>query len=175
MASAAVVMAISGAFTAVTTVIGAIQQNKIHKYNAKVAENDAIAAEQRSKFESEKQQRRAKIMQGRLANGLAGNGGDLTEGSPLSLLAESAYNAEVDRQVIIYEGAVSASRSRARAEGERAAGRAALTSGILKGVSQGVGAFGRYSSMTGGVQDTVTGAQSAAAGGWGTSPLGEFS
>lgn len=76
-------------------------------YNRMVAERNATAAQQQAQQTAEIQQRQAKQQIGAIAVGY-GASGVTSEGSPLDVLASSASNAELDRQTVLYHGALQA-------------------------------------------------------------------
>ena len=76
-------------------------------YNRIVAERNAQAAQQQAAQTAMIQQRQARQQMGAAAVAY-GAAGVTPEGSPLDVLGSSASNAELDRQTIIYHGALQA-------------------------------------------------------------------
>jgi len=104
MAELPIFFAIASAlFSAVGAISQAGQQASAEKHNAKAAERNAQIARQQAAADAEAQQRdaRKRIGAQRAAIGASGVG---IEGSPLDALEESAANAELDRQNILYRG-----------------------------------------------------------------------
>ena len=66
------------------------------KYNAKLAENEAIAKEQQAHVESQQMQKQKERLQAAQRAGFAKGGAMITEGTPLLLMAEQAGQAELD-------------------------------------------------------------------------------
>ena len=66
------------------------------KYNAKLAENEAIAKEQQAHVESQQMQKDKERLAASQRAGFAKGGAVITEGTPLLLMAEQAGNAELD-------------------------------------------------------------------------------
>lgn len=102
-----IIAAVGSALGTVVSVFGAIQQGQqasdAAEYDAKVAERNATIARQQAAADADAQQRdaRRRIGAARAAYGAAGVD---VEGSPLDALEESAANAELDRQNILYRG-----------------------------------------------------------------------
>ena len=101
---------LQGVGTAVS-VIGAIQgagaASDAASYNAKVAENNAIAARQQAAANAEAQSRAARQRIGQMEANYGASGISM-EGSALDILEQSARDAELDRLNIIYGGEVRA-------------------------------------------------------------------
>lgn len=136
-ATTAIMVGLAAVSTAVG-VAGSIQQGQAQK---KMAERNAQAIEQNTKFNAARQQDRAQRMaaQGRVN---IAKSGVQTSGSPLDVLADSAMQSELDHLSIIRSGDSQAALS--RYEGASAAQRgyfgAATTA--LYGASRAMGAFG---------------------------------
>lgn len=145
--------------------VGAIQQgnaaNAAGKYNAQVAEMNATLADRRAKDALERgaveeQQKRAQVaqLQGRQRAAMAANGVDLTFGSPLDTLVDTAVLGDLDALTIrqnsareAYDFRVQGVNSRADAGLSRASGRAAQTGGYLAAggtVLGGAADIGKY-------------------------------
>lgn len=95
----------------------------IQEFNAQVAENDAIAARQSAEFEESRQRRRDKRI---LASQKAafGAAGVTAEGSPLTVIQDSAEEGEIDALAIRYSGSIQEARAKSAAAAERASARA---------------------------------------------------
>ena len=121
----------------------------ISEYNAQVSEQDAKAAEMSAEAAAERQARQGAELQA-TQKAQYGRSGVLFSGSPLTVMADTASQLELDRQMILHEGATAASRYRSKAKGERmgadaygsqakAYGRSATLAGgssLLSGLSQ---------------------------------------
>ncbi len=115
---------ISAGLSAVSAISSANQQKAASKYNQQVAENQAIAARQQAGANAEMQRRSSEKKIGSMQASYAASGVSI-EGSALDILEESARNAEMDRQNIIYGGELRAIGSEGTAmleksQGERA-------------------------------------------------------
>lgn len=139
------------ATSAVSTGLGvysSVQQGAAQKsaadFNAAVARNDAIAAQQQAGFEARQISRRNRMRQASRRARYAASGVELS-GSATDVMFDSAVQEELDRQAALYRGEIRAGRSRAEADLQTAAGRNARTSSyfsaagtLLGGVSQGL-------------------------------------
>lgn len=136
--------------------IGAIKQgqaaNAAAKYNAQVANNNAQVAEQQAQSQAMVQGRRAMMQNGGLLANMAANGVDVGEGSAVDILSQSAANAEMDRQNIIYNGRVRAQSLRSQAQLDTFQGETAQQNGYMSAagalLSGGAKAYG-YSQGAG--------------------------
>lgn len=131
-------IALAVAATAMTA-IGQVRQGQAAKaaadYNAQVANNNAAVAEQQAQSQAMVQGRRASMQNGALLANMAANGVDATEGSPLDILSQSAANAEMDRQNIVYNGRVKAQSLRNQAQLDTFQGETAQTNGWMSAAS----------------------------------------
>ena len=133
----------ASAVSGVVGAIGSIQQGrsqaKIGEYNAKVAQNQAIAAQQKAEFDEKRQRQQARLFAGKQRNILSESGGELRDaGDVLSMTAEEA---EIDALAIRYGGNVAAQAAQqkgalAKAQAKQAskssymqAGKSLLTAG----------------------------------------------
>lgn len=154
MAFLPVVLAVAG--TAMTA-IGQIRQGQAAKaaadYNAQVANNNAIVAEQQSQSQAMVQGRRAMMQNGGLLANMAANGIEVGEGSPIDILSQSAANAEMDRQNIVYNGRVKAQSLRNQAQLDTFQGETAQSNGFMSAagtlLSGGSKAWGMSQGGTG--------------------------
>ena len=128
-------------------------QARINDYNARVAEQDARATEQMTKFEQLQQLRRGQRIMGSLKARLGASGALVSEGAPLALLADQAFELELENALIGAQGRTQASRYQSEAQGYRlGAGTArqrasaATTAGYL---NVGSTILGGFSSMYG--------------------------
>lgn len=127
-------------------------QNAAQKYNAKVAENQALAARQQAEFAANQQRERSRrlIANERALYGTAGV--DVSAGSPLLVVADSAKQAELDAQATLAGGAARSSGFEAQGTLDRFMGRQAVQAGnlgagatLLSGAASGASAYARYS------------------------------
>src|SRR5262245_58059242 len=105
---------ISEAAAIVGTVVAAagavssgIAQSHAADYSAQVAQQNAQLAKQQAQQNAEIQAAQARQQLGATAAAY-GASGVTAEGSPLDVLASSAYKAEMDRQTILYDGRIKA-------------------------------------------------------------------
>jgi hypothetical protein len=134
------------------------QQAKAQKYNAKVAQNQALAAQQAAGLRADAVRERAKRIEATNVARAAGGGIVPTAGSPLFVMADNAMQAELDAQRVQYGGEVDAmgfeSQARLAKFGARRASEAgALRAGstLLSGASSAFGAYSAYSGRSRGV------------------------
>jgi hypothetical protein len=113
-------------------------------FNAAVARNDAIAAQQQAASESRQLSRRNRLRAATRRARFAASGIELS-GSAEDVMFDSAVQDELDRQNALYRGELRARRSKAEAGLQEAMGRNAVTSSYLNasgtffgGVSQGL-------------------------------------
>ncbi|HEY7824469.1 MAG TPA: hypothetical protein VIG24_16630 [Acidimicrobiia bacterium] len=134
------------------------------RYNAQVAEMNATLADRRAKDAIERgaveeQQKRAEVaqLQGRQKAAMAANGVDLTFGSPLDTLVDTAVLGDLDALTIrqnsareAYDFNVQGMNSRADATLSRANARSAKTGGYLNAgatvLGGGASAYKQYNS-----------------------------
>lgn len=100
----------------------------IAEFNAQVQEREAEALRLKSRFEQERQVKRAERVKATLTAGIAAAGG---LGSPVAvdLAAEQAAELELENLLIGFEGEVGAQRALSQAEIDRLSGRVARRRG----------------------------------------------
>ncbi|TQV80770.1 hypothetical protein [Denitrobaculum tricleocarpae] len=128
--------------------LGAIQEARASsaasEFNAKIADNNAIIAEQNAAAD-ETRQRRAAGRQAAASRAAIGAAGVTLEGSPMEVLEDQALEAELDALNIRYGGRLQASNYRSQAQLDRSAARSARTQGFLSAGStllRGAAQFG---------------------------------
>ncbi len=104
-------------------------QEAIANRNAILAERQGEAEQQAAIVEARKQEREGKALKGRQRAALAKSGVEISRGTPLAVIVETAENLEADRLTILREGAISASRRKGQADVLRAQGSAAKARG----------------------------------------------
>ena len=146
---------------------GSIQQGqaaaKAAKYNNQVAEMNATISERRAKDAvergaTEEQKKRQQVQQvlGQQQAAMAANGVDLTFGSPLDTIVDTAVLGELDALTIrsnayreSYDYQVDAANKRAGGQLALMEGKAAKTAGYLDGFGTILGGVGKaYSSYS---------------------------
>lgn len=135
-------------------------QSQALKYNATVAENQAIAARQQAAYlaDREREQTRRVLSRQRALYGTAGV--DVGVGSPLMVMADSARQGELNAQAVLAGGAARAQGYQAQAQLDRyMAGQARSAGQIGAGVSllSGLASAGtQYRSYSGGTPSPGT-------------------
>lgn len=105
--SATTLLIVATAVSAVGTVVGAIGQSNADKFNSQVAAQNATVAQQQAQAAAKMQRENALKALGATTAAYGASGVSM-EGSPLDVLANSASNAERDRQNILYQGQIRA-------------------------------------------------------------------
>lgn len=142
-----------GIFSAIGSVVSAVgaiaqgqAQQRVANYNAKVAENTAIAERQRASYEAGLiEEEKQRVLGAQRAAGTSA-GMDISQGTPIVVLGDSAKNAEADILARKYSGETQAVAYENDAHRFRAEGRAAKTAGIIGGFSTLLGGFGKAAS-----------------------------
>ena len=150
LAIAAIATAVVGAGV---SAVSSMQQGKsaqnLANHNAKIAQNDALAARQKAEFDARAQERQAKLFAGTQRVSMAGTGGELLDMGDVRDM--SAEEAELEHLAILYGGemgyrAGQQKATLARFEGsvakQRATGQAA--SSLLTGASSAAGMGAKY-------------------------------
>ena len=135
--------------SAAATVLGgfsAYQQGKtaeaLAEYNATVAEREGKAKEKASEIEAQRFQRQAAALEAEQVAAY-GKSGVTFRGSPLTVMAETAKNLELDRQMILQEGLRAREFAEAEAHAHRLRGQAAGQQGRYAML----GSFGQAGSI----------------------------
>lgn len=119
--------------------VGAIQQGmaaeQTGKYNAAVSTRNEIISNQNAAQDSVAQAADAARKIGATRAAYAKAGVQLDEGSPLTVLAESARNAELDRQTIFYNGRIQAQGYSSQARIDRFNGASDATANNISGAA----------------------------------------
>lgn len=127
----AVMTIVSLAFSAMSAISQGRQQKNAADYNAAVANNNAIAARQQAAANAQAQARESRRRIGTARAGYGASGVAL-EGSPLDIIEQSAMEAELDRQNILYAGDLKAQGYESTATLERSKGKNAMSSAYFK-------------------------------------------
>lgn len=107
-----------------------VNQNKLYEYNARVNKIQAAEVQNKAIYEATLHRKQTRALIGRQRAGMAAAGLSLTEGSPMSLIEETAAKSETDAQMILREGLINRQAYEAAAWQNKAAGTMALTRGI---------------------------------------------
>lgn len=106
-------------------------QSKIMEYNARVAEQNAVAAKQQAEYEADKLKKQRKRMLGR-QRALYASSGVQFEGSPLLAMADTAAEYEMDILATQRTGLVNARQYQSEAALQKAKAASTRTTGVLK-------------------------------------------
>jgi hypothetical protein len=113
------------------------------RYNARVSENEAVAARQASEFEIDQNRRRRALALGEMSAATAGSG--LTaEGSPLLAQSQLAAESELDELAIRYSGSIAEAQARSKAAAERLQAASYRRGGIYAGGASLLKGFSRF-------------------------------
>ena len=159
MAVSAIVSVVVAAVSAYLQYEQAQAQAAAMRYNAKVAENQAIGAQQQAQYVADRQreQTRRLLSRQRALYGTAGV--ELAAGSPLMVQADSARQGELDAQASLASGAGRALGFQSQAKIDRfMAGRTETMGSIKAGatlLSGFVEGYGKYRTSTSGNTITV--------------------
>lgn len=118
----------------VISAVGAISQavsaRNAAKYNAAVAERNAVISRQQAAANEAAQRRDAFRAMGRIRAGY-GAAGVATEGTPLDVLEDSAAEAELDALNIRYKGEIAAMGYESEAQLQKTRAKSALVTGVF--------------------------------------------
>ena len=124
-------------------------QAALGEFNAKVSEQDAIATEMKTKFDQVRQIRMGERIMGRTRAKLGASGAVLSEGAPLAVMADQAFELELENALIGHEGMTEAARHRSDAVAMRMGasaaerrGKAAMTAGYINAGASLLSGFG---------------------------------
>lgn len=134
-------------FSAVGAISQGVQASNAADYNAAVARNNALAARQQASANAEAQGRESRRRLGAM-RAAYGASGVTMEGSPLDVIEQSAMEAELDRQNILYSGELKASGYEGTSELEEAKGSSAMTGSLFSAGSSLLTGYGQYRTQT---------------------------
>lgn len=139
---------------AAVAAVGAIEQGlsaqQAGKFNAQVANRNQILSNQNAAQDATAQAADAARRIGATRAAYAKGGVQLDEGSPLTVLEDSARNAELDRQTILYQGRIQAQGYSDQSHLDTYSGNAAATAGYIGGASSLLkGGYDMYSRSGG--------------------------
>lgn len=128
-------------------------QQQAYEYNAKVAEANAEAQKTETTYEEQQSHERLRRLMGTQRTLYAKAGVDLSSGSPLLVLAETAAEGAEEIQAIRYGGDVAATKELNQARLDRMYGKNTYNAGMIGAGSTfltGLGQAGtQYASMMG--------------------------
>jgi hypothetical protein len=127
-------------------------QKKMADYNAKVAENSAIASRQQSEFEATRIRDRARRIQGSQVTAFS-KSGLMLSGSAVDVANDSSIQSEIDALTTMYKGNMTGNSYQDEANATRWQGNEASSLGkigagatVLGGLSEGAGYLSQASS-----------------------------
>lgn len=122
--------ALGAGVSAVSALQQGAAQADANRYNAQVAENNALAARQKAAFDEALRREQLARIQAQARANIGKAGGDFS-GSALDIMAENAAAAELDALAVRYGGAVRAGGLEAQAAVDRAQATSARQSGYF--------------------------------------------
>ena len=149
-----IISAIIAVAGAMFSAYGAIQQGQaasdVAKYNAEVAEQEAQAARNKAAYEEGLYRDNAEKLKARQRMSFLASGVDISEGTPLLSLGESAANIEMDAMAIRYGGEAEAIKAKQAAQLYGMKGKQAVQasyfqagSSLMTGAAQATGSLSR--------------------------------
>jgi len=125
---------IAAVLSTAATVYSGYQSYKAEKANARIAEQNALAAEQKAEYDAKIHRDKVRrILSSQIAK--YGKSGVGFEGSPLLALEETVGEGKLDELAILYGGDLEASQQRSQASIHRMQGRTAFGTSLLQGGS----------------------------------------
>lgn len=125
-------------------------QKEASEFNAKVAENNAMAAEQQGQFDAQQIRDKNRRLVASQRAAYAASGVDPNSGSPLDVYRDTKISGELEALTAIYTGRTSANAQTAQASLDRARANSASNAGTLGAASSllggAVSATGTYTS-----------------------------
>ena len=117
------------------------------RYNQQVANQNAAALEQKTQFDQMRQQKRGQSIMGSLRAKLGASGAMMTEGAPLAVVAEQAYELALENAMIGAEGRTQAEQTRSQGRVFAAQGANAMQAGRVGAYTSLLQGFGSMYSM----------------------------
>lgn len=169
---ALIAVAASAAMAATQTMVQAGNQAKMSRYNAKIAEQNAAAAQRQAEVDAARQEGQIQRQLAKRRTAIA-SGGVSIDGSPLDLLEDLAMEGQLDVLGIRQRGLADARQFSIAASRSRFGSRAAIQEGLLGAgrqiVSGAVGVSDGYSQLP---KKSKTDAAASRAAGIYSSPFG---
>lgn len=133
--------------------VGSIMQGEAQagsaKFNARVAQQNAVIAQQQGAAAEAAQQRDAARQIGTMLANYGSSGVQVDAGSPLDVLADAARMAELDRLTIQYNTRLKAAGYETEAQLQRSQASAARTSALFNAAGAGMDGYSTYSYYKG--------------------------
>jgi hypothetical protein len=144
-------MAVIGVVVAVGAAYGQYQagqsQKAMTKYNADLAENEAIAQEQATAAETERMRSQKKRQMSAQRAAASKTGAVISEGTPLLVMAEEAGLMELDIMNMQRTGAMQAQASRSEAKLQKYKGKQAARSANIQAGTTLLGGLGKGAAI----------------------------
>lgn len=128
------------------SIAGGIQANNVAQYNAKVAENNALGEQQRAAYEADLTRDNVRRVIGAQRAAGAASGLDITTGTPVAVLGDTAKAGELDVLARLYAGESAATAYQNDAQRFRAEGKAAKTAGFINAGTNLLSGFGKMAA-----------------------------
>lgn len=128
-------IAASAGMQAIGSITQGIATQQAGSFNSAVDRRNAIISNQNAAQDATAQAQQAAMRIGAARAGYAKGGVRLDEGSPLTVLEDSARNAELDRQTILYQGRIQAQGYTDQAAIDKYKGNAGAIEGYIGGAS----------------------------------------
>jgi hypothetical protein len=124
--------AASTAFSVLGPLVSMMSQSNAASYNADIASRNATIARQQAEADAAKHRISARKQIGGMKSAYGASGVSSSEGSPLELLEDSAFNAEMDAQNILYSGKLKAMGYQGEARLEKMRSKNAISEGFTR-------------------------------------------
>jgi len=131
----------------VGSIAGGVQQNNVAKYNAQVAENNAGASRAEASYEANMQREQQRRIMGAQRAAGASSGLDLSTGTPVAVLGDTAKQSEMDIMARLYSGEAAAVGFQNQAAQFRAEGKAAKQAGFINAGTSLVSGLGNIAKQ----------------------------
>lgn len=119
-----------------------------YKYRAKVADNNANALQGQEQATVQKQDRRGRAIIGREVASYGGSGVDVSQGSPVDVLADSVRRFTLDKLTTKYNYDMQINAQRDNAANLRIGAKNAIKAGTFQAISNSFSAFMSMGSAT---------------------------
>lgn len=125
---------------------GAKASENVSNYNVKVAENNATAERQRAAYDAGLQRDQVRRVVGAQRAAGAASGLDITSGTPVAVLGDTAKQGELDVLARLYSGESAATAYQNDARRMKAEGRAQKQAGFINAGTSLLSGFGKMAS-----------------------------
>ena len=140
----------SAAVGAAGSVAAGQSQKKMGEYNAQIAQNEAVAAQQKAAFDEDRQRQQSKMFAARQRASISAAGGE--QGDAGDVLSMTAEEAEIDALAIRYGGNAAAQSAMQRGNLAKAQAKQAATASYAKAgqtlLTAGANAYGSMGPST---------------------------